>query len=434
MQITIAAPTQTSTRATSPRAILPRTRTINSHQRMHWRDILRLAMESVTSARIRFFLTALGMVIGTASVILVVTIGLTGKRFILEEIQKIGTNEIELEYAGKGPGAANANHNGFLTPEDQEAVVAQLPDVLYSSPVLHMRNRISLGAHSDKETMVLGVTSEYQKVRNLIVPYGRFFDQIDERQYAKCAVVTDGLARSRFGTDDAAIGQEIKINDMPFTVIGVFKESVSDFGESEIASETVLIPYPVARFFTGTNEVKQIYFSMRNMAEVPQATAEIKRIVSERHNPNFIYVTQDLGDVLNMAASISNIIMVVLLLVSAITLVVGGVGIMNIMLANVRARIHEIGLRKALGATPREIRLQFLSEAVLISLSGGLAGCLVGLTGPLCVRLFTDYSLPINLWSIVIALAAACATGVVFGTVPANRAAQLDPIDSLRYE
>jgi len=135
-----------------------------------------------------------------------------------------------------------------------------------------------------------------------------------------------------------------------------------------------------------------------------------------------------------MAARISDIVTVVLILVAAVTLVVGGVGIMNIMLANVQARTHEIGLRKALGATFREIRFQFLSESVIISLAGGIVGCIAGLALPVSVRLFTDYDLPINLWSVGIALAAAALTGVLFGTLPATRAAHLDPVDSLRYE
>ena len=135
-----------------------------------------------------------------------------------------------------------------------------------------------------------------------------------------------------------------------------------------------------------------------------------------------------------MADRISIALTVVLVLVAAVTLAVGGVGIMNIMLANVRARIREIGIRKALGATYREIKLQFLAEAVIISLTGGLIGCLVGLAVPLSIRLFSDYSLPISMWSVVIALAAATAVGVVFGTVPATRAAQMDPVEALKYE
>jgi putative ABC transport system permease protein len=405
-----------------------------SGQATRWRNILGLAIESLNSARIPFLLTAFGMVIGTASVILVVTIGLTGRRFILEQIQKIGTNEVELEYVGAGTAASKPDHNGFLTPADEQAVESQLPNLMYSSPVLEIHDRIGVGNGSNQDTLVLGVTSQYRQIRNLLVTNGRFFDEFDDADHAKCAAVTPTFARVRYGSPEAALGQEILIKGIPFTIIGVFNESVSDFGESEIAVETVLIPYSVARYFTGTDEVQQIYFSMRNMADVPAATASIKRIVSSRHNPNFIYATQDLRDVLTMAASISDTVMVILVLLAAVTLVVGGVGIMNIMLASVRGRIYEIGIRRAMGATSREIRLQFLSEAVLISLAGGIAGCIVGLALPLAVRFFTQYEFPINLWSVAIALIAASSTGVLFGTIPANRAARLDPTELLRYE
>jgi putative ABC transport system permease protein len=401
---------------------------------VHRQEMLQLAVDSLRSGKTRLILTALGMVIGTASVILVVTIGLTGKEFILAEIQKIGTNEIVLEYGGSGSNDSGANQRGLLTPADEKAVVTQLPDVKYSSPVLQLHDRVSLGDGSTKETTVLGVSPQYIFVRNLLIQRGRFFDEIDDSQRAKCAVVTETFARKRFGNAEAAIGQQIFIRSLPFTIIGVFKQSVNDFGQSEIAVETILVPYSVARYYTGTEEVHMIYFSMTSMAGVPRAAEQIRAIVSARHNPSAIYVTQDLGDVLHMAATIANIITAVLILVSAVTLIVGGVGIMNIMLANVRARINEIGIRKALGATYGEIRFQFLSEAVIISLTGGVAGCAVGLLLPVAVRLITGYNFPINLWSVAIALAAAMLVGITFGTVPAMRAAQLHPVDSLRFE
>jgi putative ABC transport system permease protein len=209
---------------------------------------------------------------------------------------------------------------------------------------------------------------------------------------------------------------------------------VNDFGQSEIADQTILIPYSVVRYFTGTERVNQIYFSMRSMDEVPDAANEIVRIIHSRHRDNSVYKAQTLKELLDVASKSAEALTAVLVLVAAVTLAVGGVGIMNIMLANVRARIREIGIRKALGATYREIKLQFLAEAVIISLTGGLVGTLVGMAVPLSIRLFTDYHLPISPWSVVIALAAAVGVGVVFGTVPATRAAQMDPVEALKYE
>jgi putative ABC transport system permease protein len=398
-------------------------------------EIVKLAMDSFNASKLRFALTALGMVIGTASVILVVTIGLTGKEFILTEIQKIGTNSVELEYTGGG--AAGSQHESYddsLTREDEKAVLAQLPNVMYSSPVTEMHARISFGGGIVKDTLVLGVSPQYQDIRNLLVPLGRFFDDEDDSTHLKCAVVSELFARDRFGSSDAAVGQSFEISGIPFTIIGVFRESVDDMGQSEIQDRTILIPYSVARYFTGTENVKQIYFSMRSMDEVPEASDEIRRIVSSRHRPNSVYQTQTLKEVLTMAAKIANALTAVLVLVAAVTLAVGGVGIMNIMLANVRSRIREIGIRKAMGATNREIKLQFLAEAVIISLTGGIVGTLVGLSVPFSIRFFTNYNLPVSGWSVVIALASATLVGVIFGTIPATRAAQLDPVESLKYE
>jgi putative ABC transport system permease protein len=398
-------------------------------------EILKLAFDSFRASKVRFALTALGMVMGTASVILVVTIGLTGKRFILNEIQKIGTNEIEVEYSGAGTTVAEQSiYNDYLTRDDEKAVLEQVPSVVYSSPVLESHDRISFGGGIVKDTLVLGVSPQYKEVRDLVILSGRFFDDEDDSERIHCAVVTVPFAKEMFGSADSAIGQTFQITGIPLTIIGTFKEAVDTFGQSEIADETVLIPFSVARFFSGTDFVKILYFSVRNMSEVPDATREIVRVIQSRHRPNSVYKAQNLTALLTTADVISNILTGVLVLVAAVTLAVGGVGIMNIMLANVRARIREIGIRKALGATYREIKLQFLAEAVIISLAGGLVGILVGLAVPLSVRFFSDYSLPINPLSVLIALVTAVLVGVVFGTVPATRAAQLDPVEALKYE
>jgi len=408
---------------------------LSARRTMMLSEILKLAIDSFAASKLRFALTALGMVIGTASVILVVTIGLTGRQFILNEIQKIGTNQVEAEYSGGGAvGAEKVVYNDFLTRDDEKAVLTAVPSVVASSPVLQSHDRISFGGGVVKDTLVLGVSPQYRDVRNLIVLAGRFFDAQDENAHIKCAVVTVPFAREMFGSPEEAIGKQFSILGIPFTIVGTFKESVDTFGQTEIADQTILIPFSVARYITGTDNVKQLYFSIRSMDEVPDATREIQRIVQARHRPSSVYKSFDLRELLSMADRISIALIAVLVMVATVTLAVGGVGIMNIMLANVRSRIREIGIRKALGATYREVKLQFLAEAVIISLAGGLVGCFVGLAVPLSIRLFSDYSLPISMWSVIIALAAATIVGVVFGTVPATRAAQMDPVESLKYE
>jgi len=408
---------------------------VRVRQTMALSEVLKLATDSFRAGKMRFALTALGMVIGTASVILVVTIGLTGKQYVLQLLQKIGTNEVEVEYAGGGATATErARYTDGLTHEDEKAVDQQVSGIIYSSPVLEMRNRISFPGGIQKDTVVLGVNPKYQFIRNLIVTDGRFFDETDDTMHIKCAVVTALFARERYGSADAAIGQTFQIMGIPFTIIGVFKESVSDFGMSEITDETILVPYSVARYFTGTETVNQLYFSMQSMDDVPNAAKEIVRVIGLRHLKNSVYRAQTLTDLLVTAAKIANALTAMLVLVAAVTLVVGGVGIMNIMLANTNARIREIGIRKAMGATCRDIRLQFLAEAAIISLVGGAIGTLVGVAMPLSVRYFTDYSVPISIWSVVIGLTAATLVGVIFGTYPATRAARLDPVEALKYE
>ena len=408
---------------------------LSARRTMVFSETLKLALDSFRASKMRFALTALGMVIGTASVILVITIGLTGSQFVMSELQKIETNSVELEYKGGGATAAErVLYNDALTRDDEKAVLAQLPGVQYSSPIAQMHDRINFGGGVTKDTLILGVSPQYQHIRNLLVPDGRFFDDEDDSAHIKCAVVSEQFAQDRFGSDDAAVGQTFEISRIPFTIIGVFKEAVPDFGNSEIEDQTVLIPYAVARLFAGTENVQQIYFSMRSMDEVTDAGKEIERIVHARHRPDSVYHTQTMQGYLTIAGRITTALTLLLVAVSCVTLAVGGVGIMNIMLAGVRARVREIGIRKALGATRREIKLQFLTEAVIISLTGGIAGTIVGLALPVTARLITKIAIPITPWSVVIALTAAVLVGIIFGTVPATRAAQLNPVDALKYE
>jgi len=341
---------------------------------------------------------------------------------------------VDLGYSGGGTAGNVTTNNDFLTRDDEIAVQEQVPAVAYSSPLLQMHDRVSFGGGVVKDVLVLGVSPAYRNVRNLVVLSGRFFDDEDETTHTKVAVVTVPFATQMFGSADAAINQTFQLRGIPFTVIGTFKESVDTFGSTEIDNQTILIPYSVARYFTGTDNVKDIFFSIRDRNDVESAAREIRKIVQARHQPNSVYTATTLTAVLTTATIVANALTIGLLLISAVTLAVGGVGIMNIMLATVRSRIREIGIRKALGATAREIKLQFLIEAIFISLAGGVVGAIVGLALPLSARFFTSFNIPISPWSIVIALLTSVVIGILFGTLPANRAAQLDPVESLKYE
>ncbi len=396
-------------------------------------EILNFAYDAFASNKLQFTLTSLAMAVGTASVILVVTIGMTGKQYILRQIQSIGANMIYADYQG-GLQRIDSTPDP-MTVEDVKAIREQVPSVVAASPTVALNDRISVGGGKQRDILVLGVDPEYRQVRNLVVLAGRFFDPQDSAGRNKVGVITVQLAQTLFGTPSAAVGQIIKLSaGLPFTVVGVFKESVDTFGQSEIQEDTMLIPYTVSRFFTPTSAVYQIYFSAASPQDVTPATNAIKRVLQSRHRSESVYSVQNLTQLLTVAAKIADALTIVLMLVAFITLLVSGIGIMNIMLATVTSRIREIGIRKAIGATNREIRFQFMAEAVLISLTGGIAGIVTGLALPYSVRFFTDFRLPISGLSAIIAILVSSIVGIIFGTVPASRASQLDPVESLRYE
>jgi putative ABC transport system permease protein len=401
---------------------------------MLFSEIVKLAYDSFKASKVRFALTALGMVIGTASLILVVTIGMTGKQYILNQIQAIGANMIYTYYEASGNSAVSAAAKDDLTEADLRAVRNEVPGIVAASPTLEFHDRIAIGDGKQKDLLVLGVAPDYKIVRNLMIISGRFFDGEESMTRSKVALVTQQLARRLYGNEEQAIGKTIKISNLPFTVVGTFKERVETFGQSEIAEDTILVPYTVAKYFTGTDAVSELFFSMGDPSEVPRATEQIQAVIKSRHRPQSVYHVENLTQLLSVAAQTANALTVVLLLIATVTLVVSGVGIMNIMLANVRARIREIGIRKAVGATRQEIRLQFLTEAVAISLAGGTIGMIIGLAVPFSARYFTEYRIPISGLSAIIAIVVASGVGVIFGTVPATRAAQMDTVEALRYE
>lgn len=342
---------------------------------------------------------------------------------------------VEMQYnGGSVAGPDNTSTPDFMTRDDMRAVMDQVPGIIASSPMLEEHDRVSMGGGIVKDSMILGVSPQYKEVRNLSVLAGRFFDDQDARSHTKVAIIVEPFARALFGSARAAIGRAISIKGIPFTIIGVFKESIETFGMSEVSEQTILVPYEVARYFTGSNTVKQIFFTMKDSSLVIPASAEILNIIKNRHRATSVYTAFNLTQVLSVMAQIANMLTIVLTLAAAITLIVSGVGIMNSMLANVQSRLREIGIRKALGATSHEIRLQFLTEAVFLSLSGGLIGTILGLAIPISVSFLTPFKIPVSVWSAVVALGTSVLVGVLFGTLPANRAARLDPVQTLKYE
>jgi putative ABC transport system permease protein len=396
-------------------------------------EILAFAYDTFSSNKVKFALTALGMVIGTASLILVTTIGLTGKQYVLNLIQSIGANQISAEYEGGAPRISNVTPDP-LTIDDMKAVLAQVPGIAAASPVAPLDERVPIGNGQERDIRVLGVYPEYSKVRNLVTVSGRFFDEQDARAHNKVGVITQEMANQFFGSTQEAVGKVLKLSGLPFTIIGTFKERVDTFGQTEVTNNTMLIPYSVSLYFQETPTVKQIYFSTADASDVIPVTAQIRKVIQARHRSESVYNIQNLTQLVAVAEKTANALTLVLLAVALVVLLVSGIGIMNIMLSTVSSRIREIGIRKAIGATTREIRFQFLSEAILISLVGGVLGTIIGLALPFSVRFFTNYRIPISGLSAIIAIVVSSLVGIIFGTVPATRAAHLDPVESLRYE
>jgi putative ABC transport system permease protein len=394
-------------------------------------EVLSFAYHTFCSNKLQFSLTALGMVVGTASVILVVTIGMTGKQYVLNQIQSIGVNMIEAEYYG---GGQENTVPDLLTIDDMQDVLQRVSGIVAASPVVPLDESIPIGTGKERDLHVLGVLPEYSFVRNLVVVSGRFFDAKDDQAHNKVGVIQQKLANELYVSVEQAVGRVIILGGLPFTIIGVFRERVNTFGQSEVTDNSMVIPYSVSRYFTGTPYVQQLYFSAADPSMVIPLTEHIRKVIQSRHRPGSNYVMQNLTSLVGLADRSANALTLVSLLIAIVTLMVGGLGIMNIMLATVTSRIHEIGIRKAIGATNAEIRFEFLSEAILISLVGGLGGVVIGLVLPLSVRFLTEYRIPISGLSVIVAVFTSAAVGILFGTVPAVRAAKLDPVESLRYE
>jgi putative ABC transport system permease protein len=399
---------------------------------MFFGEAVRFSAQALRASPIRSLLTGLGMAIGTASVILVVTISLTSRDYILEQVQGIGSNIIFAYYANAG-GSTVADAD-YIKMSDVQSLRQELTaDIVAATGVMSNFDRILIGG-KEQDVKVIGTDQDYQPVRNIVISSGRFLDESDVTLRSKTALLTDQLATRMFGGKAAALSQVIKIYGLEFTVIGTFHEKVETFGQSEVERDTILIPITVLRYFTPVERIDPLYVQVRSAAEVERVALRVQQILEARHRPGARYRVDTLTAILNAAKNISLILSLVLVLVSAITLVISGIGIMNIMLVTVTERTREIGVRLAVGATPREILMQFLTEAILVSLTGGIVGILAGVAIPLSVQLFADIRIPISPVAIIVAFGVSCLVGLVFGALPANRAAHLHPTEALRYE
>jgi putative ABC transport system permease protein len=398
-------------------------------------ESLSFSIQSLRQNPVRSFLTGLGMVIGTASVILVVTISLTSQNYILEQIEGVGSNMIFASYE-IGTQQSNAEVNAdFIKVSDVQSIRSQLSGRIIAATGIESNYDAMFINGKEERLLVIGSDEDYKPVRNLVVLSGRFLGASDVDLRQKVALMTEKLAKRLYGNQNAALGQAIKVHGLQFTVIGTFKEKVESFGQSELNAETVLIPITVQQYFTRVERIDPLYVQVRSPQEVEAVTAQVREILGSRHRPGASYKVENLTGILNAAKSISQILSLVLVLVSAIALVISGIGIMNIMLVTVTERTREIGVRMAVGASRREILLQFLTEAVLISVGGGAFGILAGVALPVSVQYFVEnIRIPISWWSIGIAFTVSSLVGLIFGMLPASRASRLNPTEALRYE
>src|SRR5579875_193466 len=396
-------------------------------------EAFRFSIQALKANPGRSLLTGLGMVIGTASVILVVTISLTSRDYILEQVEGVGSNIIFAYYATSGPDTAIADAD-YVKLADVEAMREQLSaDIVAATGVMTNFDRMLIGG-KQQDVKVIGTDSYYQSVRNIICSSGRFLDDSDVTLRTKVAVLTDKLAERLYGSRAAAAGQIIKLFGLQFTVIGTFHEKVETFGQSEVERDTILIPVTVLKYFTPVERIDPMYVQVRSPEQVDRVAMRVQEILEARHRPGARYHVDTLTAILNAVKNISLILSAVLIMISAITLIISGLGIMNIMLVTVTERTREIGLRLAVGPAPREILLQFLTEAIIVSLTGGSIGILMGAGIPLAITAVADVRIPISVGAIIVAFGVSCGVGLIFGLLPANRAARLDPTEALRYE
>jgi putative ABC transport system permease protein len=391
-----------------------------------------VALEALWANKIRAFLTTLGVIIGSACIVLVVTVALSGRRYVISQIEGVGSNLVyaRLEIDPNRP----AMLEDELSLEDMNAVKSSIPGVVAVAGTRGMQSSVIAGSVEHNVNLV-GVTEGFQQIRNLLISQGRFLDAEDISSRSRVCLITAKLADLMFPLTDP-IGHSLRVGELSFIVIGVFKERVETFGLSEIQDYTVLVPFPLMKYYLGDTSLEMLYVQASTPDGVIPTTNRLEALLKSRHPTRAQYTVQNLSSILEAARRIALALTIVLLLIGFIALLVSGIGIMNIMLVTVRERTREIGIRKAIGARHREILEQFLLEAFLISGFGSVLGILIAVAIPVMARpwLPASISIPVPWQAVVLSFLVSCSVGVFFGYLPADRAAKLQPTESLRYE
>lgn len=407
-------------------------------------EILRTALGTIRQNKMRSGLTMLGVTIGVGSVIIMVSIGMGARAQVKERIEGLGTNMLFV-FAGtttSGGARSGAGSSFTLTVDDAKAIVRESPAVAMTSYGKRETNQVIFG-NQNWNTVIAGVTPEYQLIRNWPIEEGTFFDQRDMERAATVCVLGYKVAENLFVRGEDPLGQTVTIKGVPFKVIGVMSaRGAIAGGGGRDQDDQIFIPYTTAEWkIVGSvlpGYVSIIYVSATDFDTIGDAEEQIKSLLRQRHNiqpdqPDD-FIIMNLRDIAAMREQMGKILTYLLGSIASVSLVVGGIGIMNIMLVSVTERTREVGIRMAVGAKQRDIMLQFLVESVVLSCMGGLLGLCIGIIGAEAVALVGDWPVLISPLIVLIAFGFAMLVGVVFGIYPANKASKLNPIEALRYE
>jgi len=394
-----------------------------------FRLLLRFATEGLRGQRGRSALTMLGMGIGTASVVLVVSIGLVGRDYVVGLIEGVGSNLVFVYGTGIGPKPTE------LSFEDLELLQQRVRGVGAMAPVLDDAATIPI-AGEPRVVAVLGSTADYARVRNLKMIEGRFFTENEDRNFAKVAVISKELHQELFDGRPVA-GESLRLFDLRFRIIGVYREGVESAAaleKSEAAGMVAIAPFWTLKHVGNARTVDTVYIQAESPEAVATVVSDAHAVIEAQYGTTDGFTVESLDTYLVLVEQVSDAITLGLMAIAGVSLLVGGIGIMNIMLVTVTERTRDIGIRLALGAGRRDILAQFLLEAGILSVVGGLLGVLIGAGAPLYLGFVYDVPVPVSPASVLVAFCVSMSVGVFFGLYPARKAAGMNIVDSLSYE
>ncbi|MBN2241347.1 MAG: ABC transporter permease [Acidobacteria bacterium] len=393
-------------------------------------EILRTANHALLRNWGRAVLTSLSMVVGTASLVLVVVTGVSGRDYIMGQIRGVGTNLIVSYREWTDEEGANLLSER-LNQGDLDAIRKEIPGARNVAPLVQSVPKITLQGITHRVTLI-GTTPDYRQVRNIQVVSGRFIDEDDEKFRNRVCAITPQLEEKL--KRDPLFDNSVRFYDIPFRIIGVFREKTNTYGNMEISDNSAVIPLSVMRYFETDGTFDYIYTSAESMERVPEVSEKIRNLLVRRHGQQ-VYKVDNLSDILKAADKIRLGLTLVLLVIAAISLIASGISIMNVMLITVTERTREIGIKKAIGANRKVLLTEFLVEALILSGGGGTIGVLIGAAVPYSVRFFTTaIQIEIPPGAIILGFGVTLLVGLTFGMIPALRASRLNPVESLRYE